>query len=137
MMPQKIYVNSDGGSRKNPGPAAIGVVIWDEDHNKLEEFKECIGDATNNTAEYKAVIKALELAAKHTRNEVHLFTDSELVIKQMNGIFRIKKQHLLELFNEVKDRERTFKKVVYNHVPRNNKFQVHADKLVSDALEGK
>lgn len=137
MMPQKIYVNCDGGSRKNPGPAAIGVVIWDEDHNKLEEYKECIGDTTNNTAEYKAVIKALELAAKHTRNEVHLFTDSELAVKQMNGAYRIKKGHLQQLFQEVKKAEQFFKKVVYNQVPRHNKFQVQADKLVKDALEGK
>lgn len=136
MMPQRIYVNCDGGSRKNPGPAAIGVVIWDEEHNKIEEYKECIGDATNNTAEYKAVIKALELCAKHTRNEVHLFTDSELVVKQINGVYRIKKEHLQHLFHEVKKSEQIFKKVVYNQVPRRNKFQVHADKLVNDALEG-
>ncbi|MEM3626329.1 MAG: ribonuclease HI family protein, partial [Candidatus Micrarchaeaceae archaeon] len=136
-MLQKIYINTDGGSRKNPGPAAIGIVIWDEKHNKLEEYKECIGVATNNTAEYKAVIKALELASKHTRNEVHIFTDSELVVRQLNGLYRIKKDHLRDLFQEVKKNEQLFKKVVYNEVPRNNKYQVVADKLVNDALEGK
>lgn len=102
MIPQKIYVNCDGGSRSNPGPAAIGIVIWDEDHNKLEECKECIGDATNNVAEYKSLIKALELAAKHTRNRVQIFMDSELVVRQVTGRYRIKASHLFPLFQEVK-----------------------------------
>lgn len=134
-MIRKIYVNADGGARKNPGPAAIGIVISDENKNQLECYKECIGDTTNNVAEYKALIKALQVSAKYTRDEVHVFMDSELVIKQINGYYRIKASHLLPLFQEVKNYERTFNKVVYNCVTRNNKFQVLADKLVNDALD--
>lgn len=135
-MIEKIFINADGGSRKNPGPAAIGIIIYDENKNFLDSYKEHIGEATNNTAEYKALIKALELAAKHTRGEVQVFMDSELVIKQMNSFYRIKKGHLFELYQQVKNNERTFKKVTYNYVTRNNKYQVKADQLVNEALDG-
>jgi len=131
---QKIIVHADGGARKNPGPAAIGIMIFDEHYNELNHYKECIGDTTNNVAEYKALIKSLELSTKHTRGEVYIFMDSELVINQMNGFYRIKKDHLLPLFQEVKNAERPFKKVVYNSVPRNNRYQEKADKLVNEAL---
>ena len=135
-MLSKINVHADGGSRGNPGAAAIGIVIFDDNKNKLEAHKECIGNATNNVAEYRALLKALQLAAKHTRKEVHIFMDSELIINQMNGIYKIKSPEMLELFQEVKNYERTFTKVVYNHVRRENKFQMIADKLVNEALEG-
>lgn len=135
MIKSKIYLHADGGSRKNPGPSAIGILVRDETGNILETYKECIGDATCNIAEYRALIKALQLAAKHTRGEVHIFMDSELVIRQMNGSYRIKKNHLLELFQHVKNCERPFDKVVYNHVPRDNQFQIKADALVNEALD--
>ena len=136
MIKSKIYINTDGGARKNPCPSAIGILVREENGNILETFKECIGEATNNTAEYQALIKALQLAAKHTRGEVHVFMDSELVIRQMNGSYRIKKNHLLELFQHVKNCERPFNKVIYNHVPRDNQFQIKADELVNEALDG-
>jgi|SRR3989344_8312638 len=132
----KIFIHADGGSRKNPGAAAIGIFVLDEEKNELERYKECIGNTTNNVAEYKALIKALQLAAKYTRNEVHIFMDSELIINQVNGLYRIKSSHLFSLFQEVKDCERAFKKVVYNHVSRSNKFQSIADRLVNEALDG-
>ncbi len=135
-MISKIIVHADGGSRNNPGAAAIGILILDEEKKKLESYKECIGNATNNVAEYKALLKALQLAAKHTRKEVHIFMDSELIINQMNGIYKIKSPEMLELFQQVKDYERTFTKVIYNYVPRENKFQAMVDKLVNEALEG-
>jgi len=133
-MIQKVFVNADGGARNNPGPAAIGIVICDENKNKLECYKECIGYTTNNVAEYKALITGLQIAAKHTRGEVHVFMDSELVINQMNGNYRIKAPHLLPLLQEVKNCERIFSKVVYNYVTRNDSFQVLADALVNEAL---
>jgi len=137
MIPEKIYVNCDGGSRKNPGPAAIGIIIWDEHHNLIDSCKKCIGDTTSNVAEYKALIKALELAAKHTRKEVQVFTDSELVVRQMTGMYRIKAKHLMPLFQEAKKYEQCFIKVTYNIVTRNNKYQARADALVNEALDGK
>ena len=87
----KIFIHADGGSRKNPGAAAIGIFVLEEEKNELERYKECIGNTTNNVAEYKALIKALQLAAKYTRNEVHIFMDSELIINQINGLYPIKK----------------------------------------------
>ena len=135
MLP-KINIHADGGSRGNPGAAAIGIVILDENKNKLEIYKECIGNATNNVAEYKSLVKALQLAAKYTRKEVHIFMDSELIVNQMNGVYKIKSAEMLELFHDVKNHERAFTKVVYNHVRRETKFQMIADRLVNEALEG-
>ncbi len=134
---RRIFINTDGGARNNPGPAAIGIVLRDENKNQLECYKECIGNTTNNVAEYKALIKALQLAAKYTRDEVSIFTDSELVVKQVKGYYRIKSPELFPLFKEVKNNERAFRKVFYNHVPRTNKFQAAADQLVNEALNNK
>ena len=132
-----LYVYTDGGCRGNPGPGAIGIVFFDENKNKIAEYKECIGECTNNQAEYRALIKALELATAHCRKEILCFLDSELVVRQLSGRYRIKKEELRRLFYILKDRERAFEKVVYNHVKRENKFIQYADKLVNDALEGK
>jgi ribonuclease HI len=134
-MMQKIFVNADGGARGNPGPAAVGIVIYDEQKNLVECYKAYIGETTNNVAEYMALIKALQLAANHTRDEVHVFMDSELVIKQMKGHYRVKASHLLAFFEEAKKCERIFRKVVYTNVSRNTAFQVAADQLVNDALD--
>jgi ribonuclease HI len=131
----KIYIYTDGAARGNPGPAAIGIVIYDENKNVLAEYKECIGEATNNTAEYKALIKGLELAAAHCRREVYCFLDSEVVVRQLNRTYRIKARHLLELFYILKDREKAFDKVVYNHARRDNRYISRADKLVNEALD--
>src|SRR3989338_11045579 len=123
----KVVVFCDGASRGNPGSAAIGIFILDEDENTLKKFKECIGVTTNNVAEYSALIKALNLAAKHTNKEVHIFMDSELFIKQLNGQYRVKTDHIQELYKKVRDNEKFFKKVVYNNVPRENKNLQIAD----------
>lgn len=134
-MMSKIFIHADGGSRKNPGAAAIGIVIFDENQKELETYRECIGNTTNNVAEYKALIKALQLAAKYTREEVHIFMDSELIINQVSGMYRIKSPKLFSLFQQVKDYERAFIKVVYTYIPRSNKYQSIADKLVNEALD--
>lgn len=131
-----LYVYSDGGSRGNPGPAAIGIAFFDENKNRIAEYKECIGECTNNQAEYKALIKALELATAHCRKKILCFLDSELVVRHLNGMYRIKNEELRRLFYILKDRERAFDEVVYNHVKRNNKLIQYADKLVNDALDG-
>jgi len=132
-----LYIYTDGGCRGNPGPGAIGIVFFDENNNKIAEYKECIGDCTNNQAEYRAVIKALELSTAHCRKKLLCFLDSELVVKQLSGAYRIKNEELRRLFYLLKDRERAFEQVVYNHVKRENQFIKYADKLVDDALDGK
>ena len=93
-----LYVYTDGGSRGNPGPAAIGIVFFDENKNKIAEYKECIGECTNNQAEYKALIKALELATAHCRRTIRCFLDSELVVKQMRREYKVKNKDLAPLF---------------------------------------
>jgi ribonuclease HI len=134
-MQDKININCDGGSRGNPGPAAIGIVLWDENHKRIGQYREYIGQSTNNVAEYRSLIKALDLAASHTRGEVHVFMDSELVIRQVKGIYRVKARHLQPLLQKVKSNEKRFTKVIYNSVRRGNSYQVHADALVNQALD--
>ncbi|MFH1801269.1 MAG: ribonuclease HI family protein [archaeon] len=129
-----IYVNSDGGARGNPGPGAIGVVIRNEGQI-LTVHSEFIGmNVTNNIAEYKALIKALELTSKFG-DEITCILDSELVIKQLLGKYKVRNQKLLKLFLEVQKLQDNFKKIHYLHNSRWNQFQQMADELVNRELE--
>jgi ribonuclease HI len=132
---EKIIVHSDGGARGNPGPAAIGVVVFDEQYNEVERCGECIGNHTNNVAEYLGLIKALVLAKKYTTNEVRVCMDSELVVKQVVGEYKVKAPHLQPFLAEVKRLEQAFNKVSYTHVARENRYQSRADYLVNFALD--
>lgn len=136
-MPNVIRLFTDGGSRGNPGPGAIGILLLDEQGKEIESFRECIGHTTNNRAEYKALIKGLDLAAKYSRDEVQCYLDSELVVKQMTGLWRLKDNELRVLFHQAKDGERSFRQVTYTHVRRTDQYIKIADKLVNEALDGK
>jgi ribonuclease HI len=133
---RKIIIQTDGGSRGNPGPSAIGVVISLERGDKA--YGEYIGTTTNNVAEYKAVIFALKKTkqlitrAKAKEAEIELQTDSELVYKHMNGLYKIKDKDLRPLFIELWNLLQDFKKVKIVHVTRDNNKK--ADKLVNSAL---
>jgi len=129
----KIY--SDGGARGNPGPAAIGVLVCDDKDHKLADHGETIGETTNNVAEYTAVIRGLTLAAELGISEADYFLDSELVARQLSGIYKLKAEHLKALFIEVKSLEKKFKRVSYFHVPREHAKIKHVDKLVNIALD--
>jgi len=130
-----IYTNSDGGSRGNPGPGAIGVIVR-KDGEILTKYSAKIGDnVTNNIAEYTALIKALELALSYTKNELTCFLDSELIVKQLLGEYRVKNPRLLELFLKVQKLQENFKKIRYLHVSRWNKFQRIADELLNEELD--
>jgi ribonuclease HI len=132
-----IYTNSDGGARGNPGPGAIGVIVR-EDGKILTKYSAKIGKfVTNNIAEYEALIKALELASKHTNNELTCFLDSELVVKQLLGEYRVRNPKLLELFLKVQKLQENFKTIKYKHVSRWDKFQQIADGLLNDELDRK
>lgn len=132
-----IYTNSDGGARGNPGPGAIGVIVRDDD-NVIFSFKEFVGEnVTNNITEYKGLIKALESASKYTDKEVTCFLDSELVVKQLLGEYRVKNPKLLELFLQIQKLQENFEKIIYKHVRRNDKFQELADALVNEELDGR
>ncbi len=129
-----IYTNSDGGARGNPGPGAIGVVVR-ENGNVISRYSEYIGeDVTNNIAEYTALIKALEVASKFDK-EVTCILDSELVVKQLLGEYKVKHPNLLKLFLQVQKLQENFDKVRYLHSSREDKFQQMADDLVNAELD--
>ena len=132
-----IHVYTDGACRGNPGRSAIGIVFLDSKQNLIAEYKECIGNQTNNEAEYAAIIKALELATAYCRRHLSVFSDSELVINHINGRYALKADNLRPLFYLVKDRERAFEKVIYNNCPRDHKHAKHADRLANEALDDK
>ncbi len=129
-----IYIYTDGACRRNPGPAAIGVVIVDSSENILEKHGECIGDATNNRAEYKAIIKSLELVAKYKDKKICITSDSEVVINQLQSNYKIKNETLRELFAKVRSLEKSYE-VTYMHKPRTNKYIQIADELCNAALD--
>ncbi|MFH1607675.1 MAG: ribonuclease HI family protein [archaeon] len=129
-----IYTNSDGGCRGNPGPGAVGVIIRDRGHILMKHSSMIGSYVTNNIAEYEALIKALELAMMHTK-EVTCFLDSELIVKQLLGEYRVKNPRLLELFLKVQKLQDNFETVRYKYVSRWNKFQQIADELLNDELE--
>ncbi len=130
----KLTVNVDGGARGNPGPAAIGVVVRDEAGAILEEHGERIGRATNNVAEYRALLRGVELAAAHGGTELDLVGDSELVVKQMKGQYKVKDATMRELNAEVKAALRPFESWSIRHVRRAE--NADADRLVNQALDG-
>jgi len=134
-MTTKFFSYSDGGARGNPGPSAIGVLICDEQGQSLFEQGETIGDATNNVAEYQAVIKALEIAQGLGAQEIMHHMDSELVTKQLRGEYRLKAEHLRPFFLKVKELEKKFKKITYMHVPREHPQMRRADRQVNRALD--
>lgn len=138
----KIFINTDGGSRGNPGPAAIGVVFFDEDGKIIHKYKECIGVATNNEAEYGAIIKALEILSKsswlkdNTGNggEVVCRLDSQLVVEQLCGRYKVKKDHIKVLISKAFELiDKMSIEIKFIHVVREENKE--ADKLVNLALD--
>ena len=130
-----IFTNSDGGARGNPGPGAIGVIVR-EDEKILTKYSSKIGKfVTNNVAEYEALIKALELATRFTKDEITCVLDSELVVKQLLGEYKVKNPDLVKLFLKVQKLQENFCKIKYVHVSRENKFQVIVDELLNEELD--
>ena len=131
----ELTVYTDGGSRGNPGKSAIGIVILDSSKKILMEYKEFIGLGTNNQAEYHAIIKALNLAKKFEGKTLHFFSDSELMIKQLKGEYKVRNIGLSKLYEKVKLLEKDFEKINYSNVRRTNEFIQIADSLVNNALD--
>ena len=132
-----VKLFTDGGCRGNPGPGAIGFIILDANNQELERSCECIGATTNNRAEYEALIKGLNRCAKYTRHRVTCYSDSQLVVNHMNGLWRLKNDELRKLFLKVKELENVFQEIVYTHVKRTNPYIRKVDKLVNEAFEGR
>lgn len=124
---------TDGGSRNNPGPAGIGGVLYDENGVLIDEVSEYIGTATNNEAEYRAIIEILKKALKHGVKEINCFLDSELVVKQVKGEYRVKHDRLKELFSQLNHVANQFEKITFTHVLREKNKE--ADKRVNKALD--
>lgn len=133
MSKDKLVIYTDGGSRGNPGPAAIGAVVGDK------EYSQAIGHTTNNVAEYSAIIFALKKAKqligkeKAKQTEVDVYTDSQLITNQINGEFKIKDADLTPLFVELWNLKQDFGNVTFTHVPREKNKE--ADRLVNKALD--
>ncbi len=127
-------MNVDGGARGNPGPAAIGVVIRNGDGEVVEERAERIGKATNNVAEYRALLLGIELAAARGASEVDLVGDSELIVRQVEGRYKVKDPTMRRLHGEVKRALADFEGWTIRHVRR--EANADADRLVNEALDG-
>lgn len=124
---------TDGGARGNPGPSAIGVVLRDTNQETIETLGLYLGTATNNVAEYTALVNGLKLAKEKGVTELNCFLDSELVVKQLTNIYRVKDATLKTLFDQVKILEKNFVVVKYTHIRR--EFNKEADAIVNQVLD--
>lgn len=136
----KIVIYTDGGARNNPGPAAIGIIIKESEEGKGERgYSKFIGQATNNEAEYQAVIFALKKVKqligkeKAKKTEIEIRSDSELLINQLNGQYKIKEKNLVPFFIEIWNLKQDFKEVKFIQVPREENKR--ADLLVNKELD--
>jgi ribonuclease HI len=129
----KLVLHVDGGARGNPGPAAIGIVVSDAAGEVVATFNDTIGEATNNVAEYRALLRGLELAAEHGATEIEVINDSELVARQVTGVYKVKHQAMQELHRQAMALLRGFDRWSIESVPRAQNAE--ADALVNAALD--
>ncbi len=128
-----VEIFCDGGARGNPGPAAYGFVVRDES-GVIKEANGYIGVATNNVAEYTAIVEALKWLSNHKKGEdLQFFLDSLLAASQLNGIYKVKNAKIRELLVKIRELENQFSKITYQHVPRDQ--NIEADKQVNIALD--
>jgi len=130
----KLIIHTDGGARGNPGPAAIGLVIKDAKNKVVFQEGKCIGETTNNQAEYQALVSALEHALKLGGTEVACYLDSELVVKQVRGEYKVKDASLAKQFLKIHNLKTKFKILSFHHIARERNRE--ADALVNQALDG-
>ncbi len=130
-----IYTNSDGGARGNPGPGACSVIVRKDGEILIKSSKFLGERVTNNVAEYEGLIHALELASKVTNNELTCFLDSELVVNQLLGKYKVRNEDILQLFLKVQKMQENFKSIKYQYVPRTDNFQQIVDEILNDELD--
>jgi ribonuclease HI/GNAT superfamily N-acetyltransferase len=135
MTAKKLVIYTDGASRGNPGPAAIGVVIQDESGRPVATISQNLGEATNNQAEYRAIIAGLEKALALNATHVELRSDSELVVHQLSGKYRVKNEGLKPLVQKVGVLRTKFSSLAVSYIPREKNMA--ADRLANQALDGK
>jgi ribonuclease HI len=124
--------NIDGGARGNPGPAGYGVRIQQED-GTVVELKESLGIATNNVAEYNGLLAALRWGVEHGLKSLSVRSDSELLVKQMKGVYRVRSAGLQPLYDEARNLARAIGRVTFEHVRR--EFNKDADRLANEAMD--
>jgi ribonuclease HI len=129
----EVSMFTDGGARGNPGPAAIGVVIKDNKHKVIHKVGKYIGVGTNNDAEYSALIEGLVFLAGLNYSRVICHLDSELVVKQLNGLYKVKNVKIKKHWNRIKVLEKNFSHIEYKHVKREKNHE--ADELVNQVLD--
>jgi len=132
MKTKKAIIFTDGAAEPNPGPAAIGAVIKDEQGRLRASISQPIGIATNNQAEYRAIIAALEEAVRLGARRVELNSDSEFVVRQIKGEYRVRKATLKPLYQQVKQLQSCLESFTINHIPRQQ--NIEADRLANKAL---
>ena len=130
---KRVVIFTDGASQGNPGPAAIGAIIKDEQGKLITAISQPIGQATNNQAEYRAIIAALEKAISLGVSQVDMRSDSELVVRQVNGKYRVKNDSLKPLYQKVKQLQGQFEGFTITHIPRQQNTE--ADSLAGKALK--
>lgn len=127
-----LIIYTDGVSRGNPGDAGIGIIIKDASGKVIDEIGRYIGIATNNIAEYSALIAALKYAVRHKAGSMKIFSDSELMVKQMNGEYRVKDGNIAILFKEAQELLKKIGSFTIRHIPREENRE--ADKLANRAV---
>ena len=134
MQKKELKLFTDGCARGNPGPAGAGYVLIDMNGKVIDEGSKFLGKSeTNNIAEYGALIVGLSKAMKHSKGILHVYSDSELMVKQLNGDYRISKPHLKELADQVRKLLKNFKKVTFQHIKRGK--NARADELANIAVD--
>jgi probable phosphoglycerate mutase len=128
-----VIVHIDGASRGNPGPAAYGVVVESADGSRLAAFAECLGETTNNVAEYQALLVALEYALSHDYLRIRVLTDSELLALQIEGVYKVKSSGLKPLHQRALQMIARLESFSIRHVPRQQNRE--ADRLANQALD--
>lgn len=128
-----ITIYSDGAARGNPGPAGAGAVLTGEDGSVVAEVCSYLGETTNNQAEYRALLLALDEALRHGATRLAIYADSELMVKQIRGEYRVKNEELKPLHGEIVKRLRGVKQYTIEHVPREK--NKHADRLANRAID--
>jgi ribonuclease HI len=129
----KLILHVDGGARGNPGPAAIGVVVSGPGGEPIDEISETIGEATNNVAEYRAVLRGLERARELGATQIEIIGDSELVARQLSGVYKVKHPAMRPLYEQAAAALRGFDRWSIRTVPRAE--NARADSLVNEALD--
>jgi len=143
----KLILYIDGAARGNPGPAGIGGIVYDEERNELAKISQYLGETTNNVAEYTALIHTLEVISPKSKVQspipdlrlrtsdisLEIYSDSELLVKQLNGSYKVKNPHLQELFRQAKTLLDKYNKVAIFHISRED--NATADKLANEAIK--